>query len=210
MLRQFWVQILVVVLIVFVTKNSSAQTICNRSHIATVPIYDELVDTIHEYFGSENVTQPPAVILEKIYDIIWPNNQTSSQWYCVDELINGNVNPGIVKNCSAVLDGFRSQISSIISLFRQPEQPHGDILRRALKDLHVNISYHFNTFLQVMDIETGSLFIREFSILLFGSSAEYVNYCRFYCPVHEAAKWRRRSLPPTSFIMAKYSYWLLR
>lgn len=185
----------------------SAET-CIRERPESVLTYNAAIKDISDYLNGSPV-QPTGILLRQIAEIIWPKNGSSAQWYCVNVYVHGKVSEEVWKNSSNVLEGFRAETEGLLAILFNSQN---DLYGHALHDLHVNISHYYHTFLHVVDIEGGSLFIREFSLLLLGSHAEFVNYCKGSekCPVKDIERWRRRSLPPTCYIMAKYTYWLLK
>ncbi|XP_055331503.1 uncharacterized protein LOC129583642 [Paramacrobiotus metropolitanus] len=185
---------------------------CRRDHENTIGIHRAAIAKINDYLEKDNPDSDPTIkpgaLLRQISDIIWPA-ANKQEWYCIDKRINGIVGEEVQRNCTDILEGFRNQIGVVLRLADQPH-PLPTSLGRALQELHVNISFFHHTFLKVLDVEAGSLFLREFSLLLMGSSAEYIRYCKSSNLQNELERHQQRSLPPTAYIMAKYSYFFLR
>ncbi|OQV21319.1 hypothetical protein BV898_04803 [Hypsibius exemplaris] len=82
---------------------------------------------------------------------------------------------------------------------------------RALQTIQNNASFFSETFLQVTDIEKGSLYLREFSLLYFGAYAELINFHKSADNRDETHQWEnKQKLENVCYVMAKYSYWFLR
>jgi hypothetical protein len=179
---------------------------CWRDQPATTSSYNTVIATINRYVNGEG--QAPGIVLRVVSEVIWPIHDVSQEaMYCFDEEVHGNLPPAVRRNYSSIVDGFRASVNAALEI--ADRSPRDRALERDLHNIRLNVSSYFDTFLQVNDIEKGSLYLREYSVLLLGTDAELINFHRAAGNREEAEKWLGM-LQRDCYALAKYSYWFLR
>lgn len=168
--------------------------------------FGQAISEIRRYIDSSHGLRPGAV-LAAVSGAIWPEDVPQLNMYCFDEEIHGNVPAAARKKFEGLLEGFRPHVSDIIN--STVHNPESGKLRKPLLDLHVNVSFYFKDFLQVVEIEKSSLYIREYSMLLLGLHAEIVNFDRASRKFVEVDR-RLQLVAGDCYALSKFTYWFNR
>ncbi|XP_055331429.1 uncharacterized protein LOC129583597 [Paramacrobiotus metropolitanus] len=181
---------------------------CWRDHPSTKAAFRTGVDVIKDFLDATDAKQPGSLLL-LINDIIWPTKDVpEDNMYCFDEEFHGAVQLEDRRTYSVQLEEYRATIKQILNITSR--NPRNATLLGRFKNFHVKISGTSSTFFKVHEIEKSSLYFREYSLLLLGSLAEYLNFCRFgSCSPVEMDRWSK-TLETTCYILAKFSYWFIK
>ena len=179
---------------------------CWRDHPDTQATFNSVIATINRYVEGE--PKQPGEVLQAVARAVWPSHGVSTEnMYCFDEEIHGQMQPEQRRNFTNILNGFRPAIDAAINMThfdaRSPQ------LGKTLHDIHLNVSYFFGTFLQVKEVEKGSLYFREYTLILLGVQAELINFYRMSGDGREVNKWKN-VLARDCYALSKYSYWFIR
>ena len=181
---------------------------CWRDYPTTRAQYSTAIEAITTYINDDDRKESGG-LLRQISEIIWPSRGIAEDFmYCFDDEYHGDVDANTKRNYISIMEDFRSGVNATINV-TSLRNVRTTIVGEALENLHVTIADKPVTFLAVFDIEKSSLFLREYSLLLLGSLAEIINYCKTSCNAEKKARWQT-SLENNCYVLSKFSYWFLR